>query len=113
MEIRDAVSFGPNLIVNGKPMIKSGDGGGGIQPRTAIAQRQDGTVLFLAIDGRQKNSLGATLKDVQNVFLKYGAYNAANLDGGSSSTMILDNQLVNKPSDILGERALPSAFIIK
>lgn len=113
MGIRDAVSFGPSLIINGKPMIKGGNGGGGIQPRTAIAQRKDGTVLLLVIDGRQVDSLGATLIDVQNVLLQYGAYNAANLDGGCSATMYYGGKLINKPSDILGERAVPSAFVIQ
>ncbi|HAN10268.1 MAG TPA: exopolysaccharide biosynthesis protein [Clostridiales bacterium] len=111
--IRDAVSFGPALIINGKTMIKKGNGGMGINPRTAIGQTQDGKVLLLVIDGRREDSLGATLKDVQNILLKYGAYNASNLDGGSSTTMVYDNKLINKPSDILGERSIPSAFIIK
>ncbi|MCX7885497.1 MAG: phosphodiester glycosidase family protein [Caloramator sp.] len=113
LKLRDAISFGPALIVNGKPMIKKGDGGWGIAPRTAIGQTQDGKVLLLTIDGRQKDSLGATLKDVQNILLEYGAYNASNLDGGSSATMYNDGRLVNKPSDILGERAIPSAFIVE
>lgn len=113
MNIRDAISFGPPLIVNGKPMIQKGDGGWGIAPRTAIGQTQDGKVLLLTIDGRQKDSLGATLKDVQDVLLEYGAYNASNLDGGSSATMYNDGKLVNSPSDILGERAIPSAFIVE
>lgn len=113
MGIRDAVSFGPPLIVNGKPMIRGGNGGGGIQPRAAIAQREDGTVLLLIIDGRQVDSIGATLKDVQNVLLQYGAYNAANLDGGCSATMYYEGKLINKPSAILGERAVPSSFIVQ
>lgn len=113
MNIRDAVSFGPPLIINGKPMIKDGNGGMGLNPRTAIAQKQDGTVLLLAIDGRQESSLGATLKDIQNIFMKHGAYNASNLDGGSSTTMFYEDKVINKPSDILGERSIPSAFIIK
>ncbi|SKA79774.1 Exopolysaccharide biosynthesis protein [Caloramator quimbayensis] len=113
LKLRDAISFGPALIVNGKPMIKKGDGGWGIAPRTAIGQTQDGKVLLLTIDGRQKDSLGATLKDVQDILLEYGAYNASNLDGGSSATMYNDGKLVNKPSDILGERAIPSAFIVE
>jgi exopolysaccharide biosynthesis protein len=113
MNIRDAVSFGPSLIINGKAVINSGNGGHGIQPRSAIAQKKDGTILMLEIDGRQKDSVGATLKDVQDVLLKYGAYNAANLDGGSSTTMINGGQLVNSPCDILGERSIPSAFIVK
>lgn len=110
--IRDAVSFGPTIIVNGMPTIHSGDGGWGIQPRTAIGQKKDGTILMLVIDGRQASSLGATLKNVQDIFLKYDAYNAFNLDGGASSTMVYDGNIVNKPSDIMGERYVPTAFII-
>lgn len=110
--LRCAVSFGPTIIVNGKTTIKSGNGGWGIQPRTAIGQKQDGTILLLVIDGRQKDSIGATLKNVQDIFVKYGAYNAFNLDGGASSTMYYDSKVVNNPSDILGERYIPSAFIV-
>ena len=62
MNLRSAVSFGPVIIINGQPTIRSGDGGWGIQPRSAIAQKKDGTILMLVIDGRQKGSLGATLK---------------------------------------------------
>lgn len=112
MNLKSAVSFGPIIIVNGQPTIRSGDGGWGIQPRTAIAQRKDGAILMLVIDGRQTGSLGATLKNVQDILLQYGAYNAFNLDGGASSTMVFDSKLVNKPSDIMGERYVPSAFII-
>lgn len=110
--IRDAVSFGPTIIVNGTPTIRSGNGGWGVQPRTAIGQKKDGTILMLVIDGRQADSLGATLKNVQDILLKYGAYNAYNLDGGASSTMVYDSNVVNKPSDIMGERYVPCAFIV-
>lgn len=112
LNLKSAVTFGPVIIINGKPTIRSGDGGWGIQPRTAIGQRKDGTILMLVIDGRQKDSLGATLKNVQDIFLQYGAYNAFNLDGGASSTMVHNSKLVNKPSDILGERYVPCAFIV-
>lgn len=107
-----AVTFGPVIISNGNPTIKSGDGGWGIQPRTAIGQKKDGTILMLVIDGRQAGSIGATLKNVQDIFLQYGAYNAFNLDGGASSTMLYDGKLINNPSDIMGERYVPTAFII-
>lgn len=110
--VTDAVSFGPALVVNGKGTIKSGDGGWGIAPRTAIGQRSDGAIILLAIDGRTTKSLGASLKDVQNIMLKYGAYNASNLDGGSSTTMYSDGKIINNPCDPLGERAVPSAFIV-
>lgn len=112
LNLRCAISFGPVLIVNGQPRISSGSGWG-IQPRTCIGQRQDGAVLFLVIDGRQTDSLGATLKNAQDILLNYGAYNAFNLDGGASSTMVFDGALVNKPSDIAGERYVPTAFIVK
>jgi len=111
--VTDAVSFGPALVVNGKGSIKSGDGGWGIAPRTAIGQRSDGAIILLAIDGRTSKSLGASLKDVQNIMLKYGAYNASNLDGGSSTTMYNNGSVINIPCNALGERAVPSAFIVK
>ncbi len=110
--IRDAVSFGPTIIINGMPTIRSGNGGWGVQPRTVIGQKKDGTILMLVIDGRQVDSLGATLKNVQDILLQYGAYNAYNLDGGASSTMVYNSNLVNKPSDIMGERYVPCAFIV-
>ena len=110
--LRCAVSFSPVIIINGQPTIYSGNGGWGVQPRTAIAQRQDGAVMFLVIDGRQADSLGGTLKNVQDILLSYGAYNAFNLDGGASSTMVFDSKLVNNPSDIMSERYVSSAFIV-
>lgn len=110
--VREGVSFGPPLIVNGKPTISSGDGGWGIAPRTAIGQKETGEVLLLVIDGRSLNSFGATLKDAQDILLNYGAVNAANLDGGSSTTMYFNGSVINKPSDKLGERTVPSAFIV-
>lgn len=110
--VKEAISFGPPLVVNGKPTIKSGDGGWGISPRTVIGQKEDGSVLFLVIDGRSIKSFGATLKEVQDIMIKYGAVNAANLDGGSSATMYYDGKVINTPSDALGERAVPSVFMV-
>lgn len=110
--VKEAISFGPPLIVNGKPTINKGDGGWGISPRTVIGQKEDGAVLFLVIDGRSLKSFGATLKEVQNIMLEYGAVNAANLDGGSSTTMYYDGKVINTPSDALGERSVPSVFMV-
>jgi exopolysaccharide biosynthesis protein len=110
--VTEGISFGPPLIVNGKPTITSGDGGWGIAPRTAIGQKETGEVLLLVIDGRSLDSLGATLKDVQDILLEYGAVNASNLDGGSSTTMYFNGSVINKPSDKLGERTVPTAFIV-
>jgi exopolysaccharide biosynthesis protein len=113
-EVTEAVSFGPALIVNGKKTINNGDGGWGIAPRTAIAQRNDGSIILLVIDGRQVNSLGATLREVQDLLYdEYGAYNATNLDGGSSSTLFYNDEIVNNPSDSLGERSVPSIIYVE
>lgn len=109
--VTDAISFGPAIIVNGRNTIK-GDGGWGIAPRTAIGQKKDGSILFLVIDGRQVSSVGATLKDVSEVMLQYGAYNATNLDGGSSSSMYYDGEVINNPCDPLGERSVPSIVYV-
>lgn len=108
--LRCAISFGPALILNGKPLVK--EGGAYLAPRSAIAQRKDGTILLLVIDGRQSYSAGANYMDIQNIFLKYGAYNAANLDGGSSTTLNYQGKTINRPCDITGERSIASAFLI-
>lgn len=111
--IKQAISFAPFLIVDGEPMIKTGNGGWGYAPRTAIGQRKDGAIVMLVIDGRQLGSIGATLKDVQDIMLKYDVYNAANLDGGSSTTMVYEGKIINNPSSKYGPRYIPSAFIVK
>jgi len=112
MKIKDAVSFGPYLIINNNPTTIIGDGGWGINPRTVIGQKKDGTVLMLVIDGRQISSVGATIKEIQNIMITYGAVNAANLDGGSSTVMYYQDKLINKPCSPYGERPLPTAFVI-
>ena len=111
--VTEAVSFGPAMIVNGQKMITKGDGGWGIAPRTCIAQRKDGAILLLVIDGRELRSIGATLREAQDVLYEYGAYNATNLDGGSSSTMFYDDEVINSPCDSLGERSVSSVIYVE
>ena len=112
MGLRDAVTFGPVLIVNGESAQISGVSSG-LNPRTAIGQRADGAVLMLVIDGRQASSLGATYADMINVLLEYGAVNAANLDGGSSSMLWYNGDYLNKGVILTGSRKLPTAFIVR
>lgn len=111
MGIRDAVSFGPILVVN-KEATKASQGGG-LNPRTAIGQREDGAVLLLVIDGRQSSSLGASYSDITQVMLDFGAVNAANLDGGSSSVMYYEGELLNSCSSLYGPREMPTCFVVK
>lgn len=100
--IRDAVTFGPFLIVNGEASEVLGNGGWGNAPRTVIGQRKDGIVLFLVIDGRTISKPGADMDDLIEIMQNYGAYNAANLDGGTSSVMAVNGELINDPIDSTG-----------
>ena len=93
--VYDAMVFGPFLIVNGKPLEIHGDPWGQA-PRVAIAQRQDGVMLFLVVDGENYIN-GASLQDMVDILLRYGAYNAANLDGGQSSSLTINGTLYNNP----------------
>lgn len=102
LNIRDCVTCGPFLIVNGKASKVVGNGGWGTAPRTAIGQRQDGIVLFLVIDGRRVNKPGADMDDLIEIMQNYGAHNAANLDGGTSTAMTVNYELINDPIDSTG-----------
>ena len=113
LHIRDGVSFGPALIINGQGVygkyMESG-----INPRTAIGQRADGAVLMLVIDGRQMHSVGCSFGDVRDVMIDFSAVNACNLDGGSSTVMYYNGQCINSPSSASGtSRALPDAFLFR
>ncbi len=94
-DIYDAMVFGPFLIVNGKALEIHGDPWGQA-PRVAIAQRKDGVIMFLVVDGENYIN-GASLKDVIDVLQRYGAYNAANLDGGQSASLVVEGKLTNNP----------------
>ena len=114
--LTDAVSFrthdglASSLIINGE--VQSKNLGGGVNPRTAIGQCADGSVLLLVLDGRSINTLGATMQDVADIMLEYGAVNAGNLDGGSSSVMVYDGEIINNCASVTGPRNIPTAFIV-
>lgn len=109
---RDAVTFGPALVVNGEAVPSAGTGGG-LNPRTAIGQRADGAVLLLVIEGRQTSSLGATHLDLIEIMLEFGAVNAANLDGGMSSSMGYEGEEILNNCSIEGARDMPTAFVVE
>ena len=106
--IQYGVSFGPVLISNGEPANLSS----GVNPRTAIGQRSDGAVLLLVIDGRQIISLGATYNDLIEIFQEYGAVNACNLDGGSSTLMWFGGDYINNCASVIGIRPVPTTFLV-
>lgn len=112
----DAVEFGPAFIVNGKKMDEL-DKIGSLQPRTAIGQREDKSVLMLVVDGRyQGGSTGCRGVDCRDILWDYGAVQACNLDGGSSSVMYYQGRVINSPTTSTGNRdgrRLPNGFMVK
>lgn len=117
--VRDCVhtnhETGPFLVIDGEPLTvpDSSSYGGGKNPRTAIGQRADGAVLLLVVDGRQANSIGATFKELAYIMLEYGAINASAMDGGTSTQMVYNDEVVNHPYLPQGPRRCPTAFIVK
>ena len=102
MGMRDGIQFGPFLILNGESIKYSSSAGGYDRAaRVAIAQRKDGVILFLATEGTHGS--GPTMKEVIDTLKLYGAYNAANLDGGTSAQMVINNKLVNNPKNVFGQ----------
>ncbi len=112
-EYRWAVQFSPALIVDGEIYV-SGSYGYGLQPRTAFGQSKDGEALLLIVDGRQVgHSIGCTVSDLAEIMLRHNAYQAMNIDGGSSSLMWYKDQLITKCSSPQENgRYLPDAIIV-
>lgn len=112
--LRDAAQFKPALIIDGEVLIK-GTAGWGLQPRTVVAQRADGVVIFLVVDGRQPgHSIGITMGEAAELLYQYGAVTAAACDGGSSSVLAYNGEIINSPSTpMVTGRYLPNAFLVR
>lgn len=125
LHIRDAIAFQEEstdannhfvqLVINGRAREMNGMGSG-LNPRIAIGQREDGTLLLLVTDGRGRNGhLGASAADLIDIMLEYGAVNAANLDGGSSSCMYYDGAYLMDSVTFYYTNSswrMPTAFVI-
>ncbi len=113
--IRDGMQYRPSLIIDGIKVVED-SAGWGLQPRTVVGQCENGVVLFLVADGRQVGySLGATMEDCADVLLQYGAVTAGACDGGSSSVIAYDGEVINKPSarQMPTGRYLPNAWVVE
>lgn len=125
LNIRDGCCFGPVLIMNGEINIEAYNKTSGLNPRTAIGQRADGAVIFVCLDGRQASSMGGEYKDVIDIMVEYGAINACNMDGGSSTVMMYRDtyglygdagqvQIMNSYSLLQSEpRKMPDFWIVR
>lgn len=100
---------GPALIIDG---VRQTDFVSGINPRTVIGQTSDGTILLLAVEGRLPDSLGATFEDLADIMEEYGAVNATNMDGGSSSGLYYKGERLTRSSSVVGDRPLPTAIMV-
>lgn len=124
-KLRDAVTFQEeasdannhfvSLIINNEAREMNGMGSG-LNPRTAIGQRADGAVLMFVTDGRGKaGHLGASAGDLISVMQEFGAVNAANLDGGSSSCMYYDGEYLMTSVTFYRANSswrLPAGFVV-
>lgn len=113
------IGGGPQLIKNGHVEITNAVEKilptfvSDYHPRTAIAKLKSGQILLVTVDGRQPGeSIGMSLTMLADLLLEVGAVEAINLDGGGSTTMVIKDKLVNKPSDAAGERPVSDAILV-
>ena len=110
---RWAFQFSPALIINGKIVVE-GSYGWGLQPRSAIGQTKNGDFLMLIVDGRQVGySIGCLVEDSAKILKKHRAFQAVNMDGGSSSIMAYQGKIITKNSSKseLG-REIPNSLVV-
>ena len=105
-----AVSYGPTLVENGE--IRSGLDSLYLEPRTAVGQRADGSVIFVVLQGRQAAVLGVSRQELAEIMVEYGAVNAGNLDGGASSDMYYNGEYINVCNTSGGPRGIPTAVVV-
>jgi hypothetical protein len=114
----DAIGGGPLIVRFGRPVYRAFEDFTYSQtaprdPRTAVGQRADGTILLVAVDGRQPGySAGMTNFELAQLLARLGAVTASSLDTGGSTTMAFNGNLLNRPSDPGGERYVSEALLV-
>ncbi len=100
--VNHIISGGPYLVKNGEIFVdmtaQKLSAIGGRNPRTAIGYTKDNHLIMLTADGREGASIGLTLVELANLMKEFGCINAMNLDGGGSTVMFINGQVVNKPA---------------
>lgn len=109
-DVKEILSFGPVLVQNGKKVSIPEQG---TAPRTMIGQRANGSIVLVVLDSSEGSRVTATLSEAQQVMLELECVTATNLDGGKSTTMYYNGEVINNPSFALGERTILSGFIVK
>lgn len=100
--VNHIISGGPYLIKNGDVYVdmtaQKLAAIGGRNPRTAIGYTRDNHLVMLTADGREGSSIGLTLMELASLMKEFGCINAMNLDGGGSTVMYINGQVVNRPA---------------
>jgi exopolysaccharide biosynthesis protein len=113
--VRHIISGGPYLVKNGEVFVdmtaQKLNAIGGRNPRTAIGYTRDNDLILIAVDGREGSSVGMTLSELGYLMKSLGCVNAINLDGGGSTVMYVNGQIVNRPAQP-GGIALSNALVI-
>jgi len=118
--IHTAISGGPQILSQGKICVGQGREGfrkgfsSEKHPRTAVGYTQDRRFLIMTVvDGRRPDySQGVDLFELAELMLSFECYDAVNLDGGGSSTMVINNKVVNQPSDFTGPRPVANCLLV-
>ena len=111
--VMDVVAGSPILMLEGSVVAEQCDGYVCQRhPRTGVGVNAAGKILLVTVDGRQRDSAGMTVVEFARFFRWLGADRALNLDGGGSTTMVLEGQVINDPSDPEGERAVSSGLLV-
>ncbi len=116
-EVRDAIGAGPALVMDGRIRVTSeeevffGTSIPQVHPRTAAGRTADGALILMVVDGRQPESRGVSLDELATLMLEVGAVEAINLDGGGSSSLVVNGVLVNRPQGRTEEREVMSALV--
>jgi len=114
--VKEAIHAGPILIIEGKINVTTEEEVffntpvDGVQPRSAIGYKKNGDIVIMVIDGRQVDSRGAYLKELAMLMLQFKCYEALNLDGGGSSALIVEGDLINKPIGLNTQREVMSGI---
>lgn len=112
-DVTDAAEFAPALVVDGELYTADFEGYNGINPRACIGQSKRGEILMLVIEGRLVGrSIGTDVETCANILMHHEAYNALNLDGGTSAIMWYDGEYITKCSnEKIISRPLPNAWV--
>jgi cell division protein FtsB len=113
LHIQEGCCFrpGPILVQDGQ-LAPENKLSSGLNPRTAIGQRSDGAILMLVVEGRQPSRIGCSFREEAELMLRFGAVNASNMDGGSSTMMWYEGEYINNRANVINVRYIPTSWVV-